>query len=247
MAGPVRPLLAPLVAWALSLSVARSLGIALDGWGVVACIAGVHAAYRFDELVDAFGFRRLPVAWRDPRWREIGIAAALMGGAVLASPRLLLPLALLSCAALSYVPLKRVVPKNLLTAGAWTGAVFGLSLSAFALTGQSLLAGLALFSLVVSNANLCDLSDVQADRENRVLGFTTLVGPRAAARIAGTVGLVAAAAAALAGALALCLPGIGYAIAGWFFADVLAARRSMRIGVDAALVLTGPLSLLLTR
>lgn len=224
---------------------ARSLGVALDGWGVLACVAGVHAAYSFDDLVDAFGFGGLVAHWRDPRFIAIAVDGVLLASAALASLRLVTPLLVLSLAGILYVPLKRFVPKNLLTAGAWTGTIFALSLAGLEPTARVTVAGGALFLLVVSNAGLCDLSDAETDRENRVVGFATVLGTRAAARIAGSLGFVAAGLAASSGVFALCLPAVCYGVAGLWFGDFLRDHRSMRVWVDAVLIVPGPISLLL--
>jgi hypothetical protein len=239
----LKRLIIPGVGWALSICMARSLGTPIDWWGVLACVAGVHGAYRFDSLADRLGFETL---WRDPGLRIVLFDAGLVGCAALGSPRLIGPLVLLSLAGLFYIPLKRFIPKNLLTAGAWTGTVFALSLSGHTPTPESLMAAGALFFAVASNANLCDLPDVEDDRNNRVVGFGVIVGARATAQIAGAFGFVAAALAAGAGVFALCVPAIGYGILGVGFPDALAEHRSRRVWVDAALVGTGPLSLLMS-
>jgi len=241
-----RQLLVALIAWALSLSMARSLGAALDWWGVLACIAGVHAAYLFDDFVDDVGFARVRQKWRDPRLLVIGADGLVLVCAAAASPRLVLPLCVLSAAGLFYVPAKRFIPKNLLTAGAWTGTIFALSLSGLEPDARIVAAGAALFLVVVSNANLCDLPDIQVDRENRVKGFATMFGARAAARIAGSLGFLAAGVAAGAGVYPLCLPAACYGVAGWWLGGFLRDHRPMRVWLDAILVLTGPLSLLLS-
>jgi hypothetical protein len=238
-------LIVPLVGWSLSVSMGRSLHVPLDWWGVVACIAGVHAAYRFDDLVDAKGFGAMFDDLRDSRLLLIALDGLALGCAAFASPRLVAPLLVLSAVGVLYAPLKQVVPKNLLTGAAWTGTIFGLSLHGLEPTLAAGLAAAALFSLVVSNANLCDLPDIASDRENRVRGFTTILGARAAGGVAGGLGLVGAALALSAGVGALCPPGLFYAVLGFGFVDRLRERRAMRRWVDAALIVPGPLSLLL--
>lgn len=223
---------------------ARSLGVPLDGWGVLACVAGVHAAYRFDELVDAVGFRELARDLRDPRLVSIALAALALAIAAIASPRLVLPLGALSLVGVLYVPLKRFIPKNLLTAGAWSATVSALSLTGLEPTVRTFAAVLALFITVVSNASLCDLPDVSIDRENRVRGFTTMLGVRAAANIAGALGLVASGLAFASGAIGLVLPGLCYAVAGFGFPEALRQHRGAKFWLDAVLVTAGPISLL---
>jgi 4-hydroxybenzoate polyprenyltransferase len=151
----------------------------------------------------------------------------------------------LSLAGLLYIPLKRWIPKNLLTAVAWTAAVFGLSLEGLALDARTGFAIAALLLTIASNANLCDLPDVERDREARVRGFGPWLGVHATARIAGSFGLLGALCAVAAGAWALCVPAILYGVLGWVFAERLAEERSLRVWIDAALILPGPISLLL--
>lgn len=235
-------LIIPGVGWALSIAMARSLGATVDWWGVLACVAGVHGAYRFDSLADRLGFRGL---WRDRHLWGVIFDGALVACAALASPRLIAPLVFLSLAGLFYIPLKRWIPKSLLTAGAWTGTVFALSLAGHAMTADSAMAAAALFLAVASNANLCDLADVEDDRNNQVVGFGVMLGARATARIAGTFGFAAAGLAATSGVYALCFPTVAYGVVGWGFSNLLAERRDLRLWVDGALVSTGPISLLL--
>ena len=77
-------LIIPGVGWALSIAMARSLGASVDWWGVLACVAGVHGAYRFDSLADRHGFRNL---WRERGLWVVVFDGALVGCAALGSPR----------------------------------------------------------------------------------------------------------------------------------------------------------------
>lgn len=238
----MRVLLIPAVGWALSMAVSRSLGADVDWWGVLACIAGVHAAYRFDAIVDSVGMRAV---WRDRRSAALIVDGLLLGAAAISSPALLPALAALSLCGLLYTLLKRVIPKNLLTAGAWTATVFGLSLHGTPVDARVLVVATSLFMLVLSNAILCDLPDVEADRRSGVIGIASRFGLSPATRIAGGTAACAALLAAWAGAWPLCVPACGYALLAARFSPALQSRRDLRVWIDALLISPGPLSFLI--
>lgn len=237
--GFLRRFLIPAIGWTLSVSAARALDRPLHVWGVVACLAGVHAAYVFDALADSGRLRRL---LRDPRLIDLVLCGLAMGAAVLADPTLVPPIALLSLLGVGYVPLKRVIPKNLLTATSWVLCVLTLSLHHRSLDAPILCYGLALLLILLANANLCDLPDVAADRRNRVLGLTPVLGPAIASRVAGLLAAIGCAAALSLGAWPIAVPGTLFTVIGFSGGLGFAAHPERRWILDAALVTAGPLS-----
>jgi hypothetical protein len=171
------------MAWPAAAVVSLSVAVGgrdVSGWGLVLAASGSAAAYGLDRLIDR---RRL-----DPA----DLRRALMICVVIAS----LVTALLACTAWwrfqvclllslvagAYVPLKKVVPKNVLTTVAWTAAVALLpfhDLPVFDLTFRFSLLAVAL--IMASDTILCDLPDVAADRKSGVLGIAPQLGVRAGA------------------------------------------------------------------
>lgn len=239
--GFLRRFLIPAIGWTLSVSAARALDRPLHPWGVVACLAGVHAAYVFDALADSGRLRRL---FSDPRLIDLICCGLAMGAAVLVDPTLIPPIALLSLLGIGYIPLKRVIPKNLLTAASWVLCVLTLSLHDRSLDPAILCYGLALLLILLANANLCDLPDVATDRRNRVLGLTPILGPALASRVAGVLAVIGCAAALRLGAWPIAVPGTLFAVIGLAGGLGFAAHPERRWILDAALVTAGPLSLL---
>jgi 4-hydroxybenzoate polyprenyltransferase len=234
--------LIPLVGWTLSIASARAIGASVDWLGVAACIVGIFAAYRLDNVLDSEGGIFAPEA-RQPLTLIAG-AAALLVVIAIAQPSLLAPLAVLAALGVFYVPLKRWVPKNLLTAGAWALCVVTLSLEVAPFTREHAMATAMVFLLVLANTTLCDLPDIELDRENRVVGLVPAFGPETGGRISAGIACLSLAVAAGLGSAAFAIPSLAYIVIGVFYWRAVAAHKERRWLLDAVLVLTGPISLL---
>jgi 4-hydroxybenzoate polyprenyltransferase len=90
-----------------------------------------------------------------------------------------------------YVPLKRILPKNLLTVPAWTIAVCALPFDhAPDGSGRNIAAAIAVAYIILANTVLCDLSSVEEDRAAGVRGFAVRYGVGAGAIFAGLAAIL---------------------------------------------------------
>ena len=85
--------LVPLIGWTLSIAAARAIGARVDWPGVAACILGILAAYRLDDVLDRLDDGlNLPTDLFTAEARRdlliIAIAAAGLLGIAIAHPRL---------------------------------------------------------------------------------------------------------------------------------------------------------------
>ncbi len=234
------------VAWpaaaAVSLSVAVG-GREVTGLGLLLVASGTIAAYGLDRLID----RRE----RDPRRLRraillcVGVAAVVGGVLACTAWWRFKVCTMLGVVAGAYVPLKRYIPKNVMTAICWTAAVATLPFDgqppldpAFGATV------LAVALIMAANTVLCDIPDVVADRRSGVRGFTPRFGPRAGGIAALTFGCLGAAVAGSVGRWGLAATALGLA----FLAIPMARypeRRRLRMLADGIVtVLPGPLALL---
>ena len=238
----LRHFLIPGVGWSLSIATARAVAAEVDWLGVAACVVGVFAAYRLDDVLDSEGG---PFATEArPEIAAIALAGAGLLGIALLQPSLFAPLSLLGALGVFYIPLKRFVPKNLLTASAWAVCVVTLSLDLDPFTREHSLATGMIFFLVLANASLCDLPDIEHDRKNRVVGLVVAVGPRTGGRLAAGIACIAMGIASVLGSLAFAIPAAIYIVLGGLFFDAVATHRKQRWLLDAVLLLPGPISLL---
>jgi|688.fasta_scaffold66590_5 4-hydroxybenzoate polyprenyltransferase len=242
----VRALLATM-AWPAA--AATSLAVALwhtdatsGGLLLVAC--GTMAAYGLDRLIDR---RELdPPELR--RTLRIAVLLAAVGTGVLACSSWwrFRACAVLAVMAGGYVPLKRHIPKNVLTTVAWTTAVATLpgagSPPADAAFGASVL---AVAAIMAANTILCDVPDVEADRRAGVRGITPRLGARAGSVVAAGFGVAGTLVAVSAGRWGLALTATTLAVLA-----IALGRRPERLQIrrlaDAVVtVLPGPLAMLL--
>ncbi len=159
--------------------------------------------------------------------------------------RPLLPMvAILAGLGLFYIPLKQFIPKNLLTALAWTLAVVELPFDSLPFTPPVIFGAAAVFLTIYAAATLCDVPDVVADARAGVHGLSTRLGAQAAARVAGAIAAVAALAAVSAGAVTLAVPAVLCAALGFGAAGWLEGSPAGQFWVDALLVLPGVLAVL---
>lgn len=194
-------------------------GVSADPAGLCLFLAGVVAGYALDRVVD------------EGTGRSVLAASAGVGLAtVLAAPRLLVPAALLGGIAVAYSRLKRFVPKELLTAGAWTFAVCVLSFAEAPAIRDAWPLAACVFLLVLANAVVCDRGDWRADVAAGVRSLTVRVGPDAARLPAAAGALGASGLALAAGAWPLALPGAA-------LAALAVGGADRRAWADAALCL----------
>lgn len=164
--------------------------------------------------------------------------------AVLAHLPLWLPVAVLAGFGLFYIPLKRFIPKNLLTAAAWTLTLVVLPFDALPVGEAAQWGAAAVFLTIYAAATLCDVPDVAEDARAGVRGLTTLLGGVTAARVAGGIALVAAVLAVLAGVWGAAVPALACAALGFGAAGWLERSPVGQFWVDALLVVPGLLVLL---
>jgi 4-hydroxybenzoate polyprenyltransferase len=92
----------------------------------------------------------------------------------------------------AYVPLKRFLPKSVLTATGWTLAVVWLPGTPAPLLRAGLPVAVCLFLIVGANAILCDALDVDEDRRRGIRGLGPWLGAVRASRIASVLALTGA-------------------------------------------------------
>jgi 4-hydroxybenzoate polyprenyltransferase len=235
-------ILIPLVGWTLSIASARAVGASVDWLGLGACILGIFSAYRLDHVLDRPG--GLLAAEARQELGVIAAAALLLLGIALAQPSLFAPLAVLGALGVFYIPLKKFIPKNLLTASAWAVCIVTLSLQLTPLSREHAMATALIFFLVLSNATLCDLPDIERDREDKVVGLVPAFGTRTGGRIAAAAACTSLVIAAALESAAFAIPCAVYIVLGAGFSTSVASHPKQRWLLDAVLVLPGPISLL---
>lgn len=226
--------------WSLAVALAQSWQIALNFWGLIACMAGICAAYAWDGLLDAptDGYRW---GWRHAHF---AVSGAVLFAAILFHRQLLLPVLVLGALGFLYIPLKRHIPKNLLTAAAWTLAVVVLPFDTLPVDAVVIGSAAAIFLLIYAAAVLCDVPDVAEDRLAGVCGLAPKFGEMRAAKIAAVLALANVALSVVLGAWTLAAPALIFAALGFFSVGWLARSSVSRFAVDALLVLPGVLMLL---
>lgn len=208
---------------------AVSLSVALGGRNVsflglllVAC--GTMAAYGLDRLIDK---RNTDF----PAFRNAlllcELAASLATGILSCSAWWRIWVcSVLALIAGAYVPLKRIIPKNVLTSVAWTTATATLPFSTRPTIDSTFIASVVTVALIMlANTILCDIPDVTADRQAGVRGITPWLGPRAGAILAVMYGLLGAIIAACIGRWGLAFTSLGLAL----LAILLARNSNQRV------------------
>jgi len=173
---------------AVSLSVAVG-GRDVSRLGLLSVATGTMAAYGLDRLVDRRG--------RDvPRLRRaliacVAVAMIVAAGLAFTASWRFQVCAVLAVIAGAYVPLKRFIPKNVLTVFAWTAATSTLPFTVRPELEATYIASvLAVAAIMAANTVICDLPDVEADRRAGVVGITPMLGVRAGVVAAATFGAV---------------------------------------------------------
>ena len=173
-----------------------------------------------------------------------------MATAILASlePWRIAVCAILAMLAMGYVPLKKLVSKNLIATAAWTIAV--ITLPAFAppsFHGEYMPAAACVALLMFANTTLCDLASINEDRLASVRSVSVCYGAGAAAWSAFFAAALGTGIAYAWEYWSLSLCAAGHAGLAIFYLRREATRWT-RIAADAVLVLIpGPLALLFGR
>ena len=153
--------------------------------------------------------------------------------------------AVLTLFAVAYVPLKRYIPKNVMTTLAWTTAVVTLPFDGRptldAAFGASVL---AVAFIMAANTLLSDLPDVAADRQAGVCGIVPRFGTHAGARAAGAIGCLGVLAALYANQWSLTITASVLAVLAILPAGPSGQPRSRMLADLAVTILPGPLALL---
>ncbi len=204
---------------AVSLSVALGgRNVSLLGLLLVAC--GTMAAYGLDRLIDK-------QSTDPPSLRSaliLGVLIASMATGILGCTAWwrFKVCGLLALVAGAYVPLKRIIPKNILTTVAWTTATATLPFSVLPPIDTAFVASVVTVAMIMlANTILCDIPDVEADRRDGVRGVTPWLGPRAGAITAVVCGLLGAIVASWFGRWGLAVTALGLAVLA-----ILLARNS---------------------
>jgi hypothetical protein len=226
---------------AVSLAIAVG-GRDVTGLGLLLIAAGTMVAYGLDRLVDSRGSD-------PPRLRRamlVCVCIASIAGAVLACTAWwrFKMCSVLGLFAAAYIPLKRYIPKNLMTVVCWTAAIATLPFAGQPPLDPAFGASvLAVAMIMAANTILCDIPDVEADRNNRVRALTAWLGPCGGGIAAATFGLLGTLAAGSVGRWGLALTALCLTILAIPTARNPTYRR--RLMADAIVTLIpGPLALL---
>lgn len=228
---------------ALSLAVAVG-GLEVTTLGLMLLCCGVMCTYGLDRLIDRRGVDS--IATRQAL--KLAVILSSIVALILACTALwrFLVCCVLGVLAGGYVPLKRVVPKNLVAVPAWTIGCCALPLaSAPEINGHLIASSLALAFIVFANMVLCDIPNIEEDRRAKVRAIAVRFGARAGAMFAGSIALIGA-------IIALAFHHIGLAVAAvWLIPlAVILGRDPMnhraRLAVDEAVIfLPGPITLVM--
>lgn len=227
---------------AVSLSVAVGGG-GVSGTGLVLVACGTMAAYGLDRWID--GRYRDDEQLRRVLFVVVVIASLATGVLACTAWWRLQVCAGLGVIAAAYVPLKRVIPKNVLTTTAWTAATATLPFDGRPNIDPAYGASvLAVALIMAANTVLCDLPDFAADRQAGVRGITPRFGPRVGGLAALVCGVLGAVVAASVGRWGLAVTALGLAV----LAIRLARQPSrvlFRLLADGLVtVVPGPLALI---
>ncbi len=227
---------------AISLSVSVG-GPDVTRLGLLLVACGTMAAYGLDRWTDRRD--QDPALFR--RVLAVCVILAALGTAVLACTAWwrVSVCAVLGLIAGAYVPLKRFIPKNVLTTVAWTVATCTLpfdSQPAWVPAFQASVAAVAL--IMAANTVLCDIPDFAADREAGVRGITPRFGPKAGAVAAITCGVLGAWVAGSAGRWGLAATALGLAILALLLVRNPSQGLFRRLADGLVTVVPGPVALL---
>ncbi len=213
----------------VSLSIALG-GREVTGSGLILIASGTTAAYGLDRLIDhrdsdSKTLRRIVLL--------CVILASLIAGVIACTTWWRFQVcSVLALIAGGYVPLKRCVPKNVLTTAAWTTATATLPFASQPSFHPSFAwAVLTVALIVLANTVLCDIPDVESDQRSGVRGITPRFGPHAGAIAAMICGTLALMAACIIGSLGLILTSIALSVLA-VAAMIRPDHRSIRLLAD---------------
>lgn len=206
---------------------AVSLSVALGGrevtpLGLLLLACGTMAAYGLDRLIDNRDSD--PPDLRNALALSVLIASGVTGLLACTAWWRFQVCGVLALIAGAYVPLKRIIPKNVLTTVAWTTATATLPFSGQPPVEPAFGASVVAVALIMlANTILCDIPDFAADRQSGVRGVTPWLGPRAGAITAVLYGLLGAIVASSVGRWGLAATSFGLAVLA-----ILSASNSKR-------------------
>jgi len=153
-----------------------------DPMGIALLALATAAAYGLDRWVDHRPGE--PKVFRKALLISVAICVVVGAGIALTSWWRTGICAVLGIISIAYVPLKRVIPKNLLTSISWTVGACTLPFAAppdlhHAYWGSVI----CVFAIMVANTVLCDIPDVAEDRKAGVRGITPRFGAKAGATL----------------------------------------------------------------
>jgi 4-hydroxybenzoate polyprenyltransferase len=212
------------------------------GWGSLTLVGGVMAAYSLDRVLDAPQTERKRVTLRFLPPLLVGSGMVAVG--LWKVPSHLWLVALLALFGGAYVPLKKFVPKGVLTAGAWAMGVVWLPGARTPTFAEGWSVALCTLLIVGANAVLCDTLDVDADRRNGVRGLGPWLGEAKASAVATAMAVAGGVTAFTTGAWPLAAAALPLAIAG-VVRGWPKARETRRTALDLVLVLPGVVCLCL--
>ncbi len=209
----VRALLLTMV-WPAAAAVSLSVSVGgreVTTLGLLLVACGTMVAYGLDRWID----RRDHDPARFRRILAACVVLAALGAGLLACTAWwrFAVCVVLGCIAGAYVPLKRYIPKNVLTTVAWTAATATLPFDGQPVLDPAFRASVLSVALIMAaNTVLCDIPDFAADRQAGVRGITPHFGPKAGALAAVTFGCLGAWVAGTAGRWGLAITALGLAV-----------------------------------
>jgi 4-hydroxybenzoate polyprenyltransferase len=240
----VREILRSLV-WPAAAAVSLAIAVGgrdVTGLGLLLIACGTMAAYGLDRIIDNRGsdpphLRRVII---------ICVGMVSLVGAMLACTAWwrFKVCSVLGLVAAAYIPLKRYIPKNVMTVICWTGAVATLPFAGQPPLDPTFAASVATVAMIMAaNTILCDIPDVAADRHNRVRSLTAKFGAYGGAIAAASFGVMGAIIGGSAGRWGLAATALCLAMLAVPMARNPTYRR--RLMADAIVtVLPGPLTIL---
>ena len=204
------------------------------------------AAYGLDRLIDRKD--RDPVLLRRAMIICVVLAAAMTGALACTAWWRFKICLLLSLIAGAYVPLKRFIPKNVLTVVAWTVTISTLPFAGQPPMDPTFTASVLTAAMIMAaNTTLCDIPDFAADREAGVRGITPAFGPLAGATAAVMFGCLGVISAGSVGRWGLALTSFSLVVLA-----ILLAHNPKRVMIryiadGLVTILPGPLALLFHR
>ena len=225
---------------------AVSLSVALGGRevspiGLLLIACGTMAAYGLDRWID--NRETDPTQLRHALLLCVLIASTITGILGCTAWWRFKVCSVLGLIAGAYVPLKRIVPKNVLTTTAWTTAIATLPFSTEPpIDGAFIASVVTIAMLMLANTILCDIPDVIADRQAGVRGVTPCLGPRAGAIMAVTFGLLGATIAASFERWGLSVTSLGLALLAVLLAKNSDQRLYRSLADGLVTVVPGPIA-----